>query len=328
MLLIVVILNNTTCGKFVNTVCKKFYTDTTNPYSSYVRNCLEGFPILLYLNVIETDKTTGEKTKKYYYLGIYNFNLGREAYFNLGYRDLSVLTNGNKKPLINAGDSFSFYKLTKEQDTNVKGLGVAEIQGGSPYFDFSQYDKSILFEKATSSGEVKDITYMFGDLVRGNGSTDTDLQNSITNLVKNVALSGGYLFDFLKKNKGSYEEGYNAEKIVDGKPTGESLNQVPDYTIQYTRELETGGGSKFTPINQDPIKGTEQNLIDLLIPDIDSNKQAILDYQSLAEYYTICMILGLVDSVMKNLNIKTWNLQTWVLAFYDMDTCLGLNKRW
>ncbi len=38
------------------------------------------------------------------------------------------------------------------------------------------------------------------------------------------------------------------------------------------------------------------------------------------------MILGLVDSVMKNLNIKTWNLQTWVLAFYDMDTCLGLNN--
>ena len=38
------------------------------------------------------------------------------------------------------------------------------------------------------------------------------------------------------------------------------------------------------------------------------------------------MVLGLVDSVMKNLNIKTWNLYTWYLAFYDMDTCLGLNN--
>lgn len=318
--------NNTTCGKFVNTVCKKFYTDTTNPYSSYVRNCLEGFPMLLYLNVIETDKNTGEKLSKYYYLGIYNFNLGREAYFNLGYRDLSVFVNGNKKLLINAGDSFTFYKLTKEQDTNVKGLGVAEIQGGSPYFDFSQFDKSILFEQATSSAETKDITYMFGDLVRGSGSTDTDLQNAITNLVKNVALSGGYLFDFLKKNKGAYEDGYNAEKLVDGKPSGESLNQVPDYTTQYRRTLEAGGGSTFTPIAQEPIQGIRQNLVDLLIPDVDSGKKAILDYQSLAEYYTICMVLGLVDSVMKNLNIKTWNLYTWYLAFYDMDTCLGLNN--
>lgn len=318
--------NNTTCGKFVNTVCKKFYTDTTNPYSSYVRNCLEGFPMLLYLNVIEIDKTTGEKISKYYYLGIYNFNLGREAYFNLGYRDLSVFVNGNKKLLVNAGDSFTFYKLTKEQDTNVKGLGVAEVQGGSPYFDFSQFDKSILFEQATSSAETKDITYMFGDLVRGSGSTDTDLQNAITNLVKNVALSGGYLFDFLKKTKGAYEDGYNAEKLVDGKPSGESLNQVPDYTTQYRRTLEAGGGSTFTPISQEPVQGIRQNLVDLLIPDIDSGRKAILDYQSLAEYYTICMVLGLVDSVMKNLNIKTWNLYTWYLAFYDMDTCLGLNN--
>lgn len=318
--------NNTTCGKFVNTVCKKFYTDTTNPYSPYVRNCLEGFPMLLYLNVIETDKNTDEKISKYYYLGIYNFNLGREAYFNLGYRDLNVFVNGKNKLLLNAGDSFTFYKLTKEQDTNVKGLGVAEIQGGSPYFDFSQYDKSILFEQATSSDETQDITYMFGDLVRGNGSTDTDLQNAITNLVKSVALSGGYLFDFLKKNKGSYEEGYNAEKMIDGKPSGESLNQVPDYTTQYTRTIEAGGGSTFTPIKQDPIKGTEQNLVELLIPDVDSGRKAILDYQSLTEYYTICMVLGLVDSVMKNLNIKTWDLYTWFLAFYDMDTCLGLNN--
>jgi hypothetical protein len=71
--------------------------------------------MLLYLNVIETDKNTGEKTKKYYYLGIYNFNLGREAYFNLGYRDLNVFCGkNNKKLLLNAGDSFTFYKLTKE----------------------------------------------------------------------------------------------------------------------------------------------------------------------------------------------------------------------
>ena len=38
------------------------------------------------------------------------------------------------------------------------------------------------------------------------------------------------------------------------------------------------------------------------------------------------MVLGLVDSVMKNLNIKTWDLKTWVVAFYDMDTCFGLNN--
>jgi len=38
------------------------------------------------------------------------------------------------------------------------------------------------------------------------------------------------------------------------------------------------------------------------------------------------MTLGLVDSVMKNMNIKTWDMLTWVLAFYDMDTCLGIDN--
>jgi hypothetical protein len=49
--------------------------------------------------------------------------------------------------------------------------------------------------------------------------------------------------------------------------------------------------------------------------------------QSAVEYYTICMALGLVDSVQKNLNIKTWDGgKTWYIAFYDMDTCLGVNN--
>jgi hypothetical protein len=39
------------------------------------------------------------------------------------------------------------------------------------------------------------------------------------------------------------------------------------------------------------------------------------------------MAFGLLDSVAKNLNIKTWNEgNTFYLAFYDMDTCLGINN--
>ena len=64
---------------------------------------------------------------------------------------------------------------------------------------------------------------------------------------------------------------------------------------------------------------------------MDNNRPSELNFQSVSEYYTICMVLGLVDSVMKNLNIKTWSGKnsagtTWVTAFYDMDTCLGINN--
>jgi hypothetical protein len=35
------------------------------------------------------------------------------------------------------------------------------------------------------------------------------------------------------------------------------------------------------------------------------------------------MALGLVDSVLKNMNLKTWDGKKFYLAFYDMDTSLG-----
>jgi hypothetical protein len=42
-------------------------------------------------------------------------------------------------------DPFTFIKITKDQNKIKDGLRVAEIQGGNNHFDFSQYDKTILF---------------------------------------------------------------------------------------------------------------------------------------------------------------------------------------
>lgn len=104
---------------------------------------------------------------------------------------------------------------------------------------------------------------------------------------------------------------------------------VPDYTKQYQRR---SSGSSWKYVLKNTISpGTQNNLRDLCIPDIDNNRPSELNFQSVSEYYTICMVLGLVDSVMKNLNIKTWSGKntagtTWVTAFYDMDTCLGINN--
>lgn len=328
--------NNTSCGRFVNTVCRKFSEDISEDgyYKNYIKNCLDGFPTLLFLCHVKTDKVTQETTSTYYYLGVYNFNLGRTSYYNLGYKDLSVFGDSSHKLLTNAGNSFTFFKITSSQNTLREGLGVAEIQGGDAHFDFSQWDPTVLFQQIDT-----DSRYMFGDLVYGSNGTEQQLKNSISNFVQKVAKSGGYLFDFLKKNKGKYETdnieegaGYNAEVYKEGKPTGESKNQVPDYTIQYEKYLSPGGSWEFREKGGDPIKGTQLDLQDLIIPDVDQGKQASLNFQATSEYYTICMTLGLVDSVMKNLNIKTWNTKsdgtaTWYPAFYDMDTCLGINNQ-
>ena len=318
--------NNTTCGKFVNTVCEKFSDSISEDsiFKPYIKNCLEGFPILLFMHIVTEDPETGDKDDVYYYFGVYNFNLGREAYFNLGYKDLRVF--GDKTTLTGSGKDFVFYKINNDDNALREGLGVAEIQGGSNYFDFSQYDPTILFQQ----NKENDNTYMFGDLVHGSNFSEAELQASIQKLVKSVTLGGGYLFDYLKKGRGSYEYGYSAEELdKSGNKTGKSLNMVPDYTKQYQRK---SAGSSWKYVLKNTINaGTQNDLRDLCIPDIDNNKPSELNFQSVSEYYTICMVLGLVDSVMKNLNIKTWSGKnsagtTWVTAFYDMDTCLGINN--
>lgn len=328
--------NNTSCGKFVNTVCRKFSNDIPEDgyYKGYIKNCLEGFPILMFLCHVKEDSATGEISNTYYYLGVYNFNLGRSSYYNLGYKDLSVFGDSETKLLTNAGNSFTFFKISPSDNILRQGLGVAEIQGGDPHFDFSQWDTTVLFQQSDT-----DTRYMFGDLVHGSNSTEDQLKNAISTFVEKVAKSGGYLFDYLKKKKGKYETdnveegaGYNAEVYKDGQPTGESKNQVPDYSKQYEKYLSAGGAWEFREKEGEPIKGSLNDLQNLILPDIDLGEQASLNYQSVAEYYTICMVLGLVDSVMKNLNIKSWNLRsdnsgTWYPAFYDMDTCLGINNQ-
>nr|DAR42930.1 MAG TPA: hypothetical protein [Caudoviricetes sp.] len=64
--------------------------------------------------------------------------------------------------------------------------------------------------------------------------------------------------------------------------------------MQYERK--SNDLSKFV-LKENINEATEQNLRELLIPDEDLGTVQILEFNSLSEYYTICMVLGLVDSV-------------------------------
>jgi hypothetical protein len=74
-------------GKFINANTNKFddAKQRNSIYSNHIKNCLEGFPYLMFVH------SSGEND--YYFLGIYNFNLGRTSNFNLGYSNLKALPN-------------------------------------------------------------------------------------------------------------------------------------------------------------------------------------------------------------------------------------------
>ena len=339
--------NNTSIGKFVNAITAPFDTEQSGVLRGHIKNCLDGFPVLVYIQFIRKDKTTGDEVDPCYFQGVYNFNLGRKSFYNLGYKDSSVFCNPNgSSKLSDAGNNFIFYEVPASEDHLKNRVIVAEVQGNSPYFDFSQWDNSILYK----SFPINKETYMFGDLVNGSGLSETDSKKIIQNLVKHVALAGGYLFgkDLMNKSFSESEEdhygydtGYNAvgNKIDRSGKTLENvpLNQVPNYKKHFVKTLDGGSNQKYSVDTKITIEeGTYSNLEDILGNE-DENKKPWFDYRSLSEYYTICMAFGLVDSVQKNLNIKSWNADPsgdsgngyakFYAAFYDMDTCLGINNK-
>lgn len=304
--------NNNSIGKFINTVTTKF-NDAKQPnskYSGYIKNALEGFPVLLFLkNCYYVNATTTSLTEDYYFLGISNFNLGRDSEFNLGYKDLRLLPE-----LIPNG--FAISKIENDQvlddgtaisvNSYLDKFEVAEIRENRNYFDFSQSDRSILFPLSNA-----DTDYMFSKFKSNN---EDILKNNLTNLVSGVSKSGGYIFDQLHKNmleNDDYTVGYKS---------ADPQNLVSNYKKVLKRTYENAT-SVLTPTGE-MIQGTQADLITTILGDDTLELDPLLDYKALCEYYVICMALGLLDSVLKNLNLKKWK-NRYYPSFYDMDTGLG-----
>jgi len=355
--------NNTSIGNFVNDITTKFKTSPTSvddAFSGYIKNCLTGFPFLIFMKFIDPNKSPDAQDENYYYHGVYNFNLGRESEYNLGYKDYNVFCDSNGKSILeDAPDSggFSFHMVTKSSSVVKNGVITAEIQGNSSFLDFSQFDESLLFQNDSVSDE--NVTTMFGKItdenpdvsyIRGENLQNQDARNILQRFVEKVTYAGGYVFTQLKKtfsDDGSAgvlygygskpPQGYKAVgKIkVWNEDLGEieektlPLNQVPNYRHQFIRTV-----SGITPKAGLTRPGTLNDLMDLVRKDENDPDAGIplLDFDSVSEYYTICMAFGLIDSVQKNLTLKTWTadkesgLGTFYVAFYDMDTCLGIDN--
>ena len=306
--------NNTAIGSFVNDnnnfeyECKTSQVGVERAIMDHVRQCLEGFPVLVYLELTDANKIYDTET---YYLGVYNFNLGRDSYFNLGYCDLKQLNGLN-----DAGDGFVFTSV--DSTDPLYGFVAAEVQGNRKYWDFSQFDNSVLFpiDSNDNSGE-----FMFGDIVAN--SNDTNRENRIQNFVKNVAYSGGYIFNELGK---SFED--VGDEKADDSICYHTAKVVPDVKKQYTRYGSTYSNYKHSGVIVPSDVFTSPSYLNACInTEVDGDVNVpFLNYESVVYYYTTCMTFGLVDSVQKNLNIKTWNGKTFGLFFYDMDTSLGTSN--
>jgi len=319
--------NNTAVGMFVNHTCTRFSNSLTLPaeVKPFIKNTLEGFPVLMYLKV-----GTGD-TEKVYYFGVYNFNMGRDSYYNLGYHTAADMTDMISHIQKSGDSNFSFSVGTGEV---ISTLAIGEVQENFAQFDFHQYDDTVLFQPDQGAGS--DITRMFGKDKKITAGNIGAAKNTLKNFVRSVAKAGTYCF----ANIGKYtkpSKADNSDECVDRysvEPVpGENhkfKEYVPDIAWQFHYEGNQRVWEEKSDITFDTMRGNIENLLQCIsktdLEGITHDDYEYLDFTSAAEYYTICMAFGLVDSILKNMNIKSWNGKKCYIAFYDMDCAFGENN--
>lgn len=323
--------NNNSIADFVNNKTTKFTTGEEGKYAPYIKNCLTGFPCLIFVRTHYYHEPTRTNYISTYYLGYYNFNLGRESHYNLGYNStlnfngIENLTDGET----GLSNGFKVYSITTDINKLKDGIMVSEIQDNGSYYDFSQYDPTVLF----GANSADDFS-MLGD--DKHSSSIEVYQDKVQKFVKSISLSGGYIFQYLQKNFGNQTDEYlkTIQLTKQDEETGNeitytsSYNQVPDYRVQYEKVF-SNNSYQFVPKDTPGELGTRGFLLQTLNGDQDQEIEIppSLDYTSLIEYYVILMAFGMTDSIQKNLNIKSWNDgDTFSIAFYDMDTALGVDN--
>ena len=348
--------NNTSIGRFVNTVCTKIDTnipDVTPDASKFIKNTLEGIPVLLYFMCKGKDEDGITDITKVYYFGVYNFNLGRNSYYNLGYTGGTVDTEGVRSDFMNVfynlkdKTNSKYYKDSVTGFTFAVGEGklspnitVAEIQDNYPEFDFHQFDETLLFKKTNGNNAC-----MFGS---SNKITTVDInmsQSALQSLVKGVARAGKFCFeqsgrsnDFITSRE--FERDKDGNPVLDGNGKikygkgcvnryDEKKIPHPEWQKKYSDISDDDGTNvvwyqsdeNFNSVNEIDLK----NLITTYMVGEIPNKP-ILNFTSASEYYTICMAFGMVDSVLKNMNLKNFKSEVegynFNCAFYDMDCAL------
>ena len=348
--------NNTSIGKFVNRVCTKIDTnihDGENKATNFIKNTLEGIPVLLYFMCTGKDDDGVTDITKIYYFGIYNFNLGRKSYYNLGYTGGIDVTTGrsdfmtvfkNIEDGIKNDDETKYVEDDKTPFVFAVGEGklsesiaIAEIQANLPEFDFHQYQDSLLFKGNNNS----DIACMFGtdeDIMAYGSVGLNNTKRALKKLVESVAKAGWVCFSSVGRTKDDFITSQYHIKDSDGEIIWgtECVNRYLQQQIPHPKNqmsYEPSGEKIWKEDLGWPNEPNLDYLKTLIIPYQNTDgtyNKPILDYTSASEYYTICMAFGMVDSILKNMNLKNFKSLTeepkFHCAFYDMDCALEENN--
>ena len=339
--------NNTSIGKFVNDVCTPIDTNIPDinddaDAKGFIKNTLEGIPVLLYFMCTGKDDDGKTDITKIYYFGIYNFNLGRNSYYNLGYTggfvsdedgrsDFMRVFKNIKKEVSGKYASDGVFSFAVGDVLLSPHIAIGEIQDNYPQFDFHQYRDSMLFNPKGNN-----IASMFGTDSKITAKDVTEAKSALSRLVRSVAKAGKFCFqrigrgdDFVTSRRFSVDDD-NVYTYYDDCLNRYIEGKIPDTTYQmiYVDSADENGSYVRWEDDTECLNVSDYDLKKLITTFVDgeSENKPILNFTSLSEYYTICMAFGMVDSILKNMNLKNFRSATegpnFYCAFYDMDCAL------
>lgn len=253
-----------------------------------IKQTLEGFPCIL---LIQFD---GEETQSM--LGIYSFNLGRGAYYNMGFR------------------------FFKDFTTKIRNTAGEYIDNQLPAFvtSYHAYGQN---EKFGSIDQQKIYSYELGE--NANIIQDGDK-------VLPLAL---FMQDDISIIKHVGEFKYNGANWLE--PTAAVTDDAVWKALQelFTLFAQMTSSSVKKYIWNDASGGYVETDSEYPAQSSWSTLAAELDtkfsIRNAYSYFLVCVMFGLVDSLGKNMTIRCYDIsgtKKWYIAFYDMDTANALDN--
>ena len=359
-------INNAVIGKFVNECFNSnpgnllMNVDRCFPTVSKVRTLksreqlppdltvkatIEGFPVLLVMNFKSGD------TRDVRILGVYSFNLGRESYYNQGYKVPNHLYPVGSSVPYTVMSQIQFPSLfgtppSTDIDINTPGYcyegqashncSVTKVPFSTQQYDYAEIDmgKSKKYYPALETTADGKIKYGSQILVDDYGKEIPYNQSKVS---KYKIEPNGYFWsthDTYTTSLWKFVADPSILNINEANRSFQALNNCIATEIPYRKG--TVSQSYGAVVEQYQISATGETIVssktgsNFTLRAAQSDAEPVLlSIQNTAFYYVIAMLFGLVDSLGKNLQMKYWGnggSQFWSPTFYDMDTALGIDN--
>jgi hypothetical protein len=321
--------NNAAIGGFVNDFLSTYKTTanqmSNNKYAQEIKATTKGHPVLMFMQF--GDNATQE------FLGIYSFNLGRTSYYNLGYQ----IFDNYYKVISSKNDveKIVIYNNHKIEDTTIEFPALV-----------SSYETIPVPYNSNLSGVDSNATTAVCYECNGNNNIVGTFQQSDNNVIN----------EFYDRVYPNIDNANSAEAFKRFRKLFIATSNLYECDPEYLCKLEEGDEylktrsllkrnskgeffnketSTYEVFNKNNINNYEtqdnwsptDSFLSLTSSQTNENENNVgLNWEFASAYFTLAMLFGLTDSLGKNLNIRSFNLEDWYVEFYDMDTGLALTN--